>query len=91
MRREFCHIKLNPMPGDVVEILEGRPVSAVAVELEPEPDAVLLRVLAVVEDYVGYKEYGKGRYWCHVNAWRRRLGDCAVGVVIRPGDHDMPF
>jgi hypothetical protein len=77
--RQFCHIMLSPMPGDVVEVFDDA------------DDGAMLRVLAVVEDHVGFKEYGVGRRWTHINYWRKRLSEAKVGKVIRPGDHDMPF
>lgn len=79
--RQFVHIMTSPMPADVVEIFDNY----------GEGDGTMLRVLAVVEDHVGYKEYGVGRFWTHIRAWQKRLSEAKVGKVIRPGDHDMPF
>jgi hypothetical protein len=83
VRREFCHVAASPMPGDVVELSEPS---------QPGEDCeVLLRVLAVVEEFVGFKEYGRGRFWVSLRGWQARLKSARVGKLIRPGDHDLPF
>ena len=80
-QRSISHIAENPMPGDVIELQESG-----------EDDCErLLRVLAVIEDHVGFKEYGKGRFWLHKKAWKARIERSTVRKVFRPGDHDLPF
>jgi hypothetical protein len=107
VRREFAHVAASPMPGDVVELVEQRqrlgavsggaaPPPGNLVELveasQPGEDAdVMLRVLAVVEEFIGYKEYGRGRFWVSLRGWQARLKSARVGKLIRPGDHDLPF
>ena len=82
MKREAVHVAESPMPGDVIEINEGG---------GEDETCHLLRVLAVVEDCVGYKEYGRGRFWTTKKAWKARLENAAIRTLIRPGDYDMPF
>lgn len=79
MSREFSHVREHPLPGDVVSVTGSG------------EEEVMLRVLAVADDHVGYKEYGKGRFWVHIKGWRARLQAAAVGKLIRGGDHDCPF
>lgn len=80
-RRDTSHAATDPIADDVIEIWEGD---------SDEPEA-MLRVLAVKEDHVWFKEYGKGRSTCHIKAWRARLTNAKTRKLIRPGDHDCPF
>lgn len=84
MERSFSHVAAHPIPGDIVEIVEVDGDGS-------DSHDIMLRVLAVVEDHVGYKEYGKGRFWQHLPSWRKRLESARVGKLIRGGDHDFPF
>lgn len=82
MGREFCHVAAAPMPGDVVELVEEDPGGGCG---------VMLRVLAVVEDFVWFKQYGTGRLTLSLRGWQDRLRSARVGKLIRPGDFDLPF
>jgi hypothetical protein len=75
------HLANGPMAGDIVELREA----------SEDDTEVMLRVLAVVEDHVGFKEYGKGRFWTHKKTWRARIDNAKVKKVIRPGDSEVPF
>ena len=91
MSRDFIHILENPMAGDVIEVREKHH--------EPELDGdetyeyeSMLRVVAVHEERVWFKEYGmKGHQIITVKQWRKRLAGVLVGTVIRPADHDCPY
>ncbi len=82
--RSFAHVAANPIPGDIVEIVETDTDGEATHE-------IMLRVLVVLEDHVGFKEYGKGRYWLHLPTWRKRLGAARLGKLYRAGDQDCPF
>lgn len=79
--KAISEVQNNPTPGDVIEIRE-----------KTEHDVeVILRVLAVVDDHVGYKEYGRGRFWAHKTVWAKRIGEAAKRAVLNAGKIDAPF
>lgn len=86
MKRHFVHARDTPMEGDIVEIRERRSDDGESYDCE-----AMLRVLAVREDFVWFKEYGEGRKTAHIKEWRRRLSSARLGTLIRGGDHDAPF
>jgi hypothetical protein len=83
MAREFADARQFPVAGDTVEMREDL-VSAV--DGEAFVGDSMLRVLAVVEDWVWFKEYGRpGRPACTIHAWRERLTKGSGGKLILDG------
>lgn len=56
-----------PQPGDCFEIGPDR----------------MLRVLIIVEEHVGYKEYGKGRSWMHLPCWTKMVLEAKDFRIVR--------
>lgn len=84
--REFYHVRQNPLAGDVVEIRERMK------DGDEEYDAeIMLRVVAVYEERVWFKEYGKGHALTTLKAWRERLQSMQLGKLVRGADADYPF
>ena len=82
------HVRNNPLAGDVIEITERAtdPEDGGSFEIE-----VMLRVVAVHEDRVWFKQYGKGHALATVKSWRERLAGSLRSKLVRGGDHDCPF
>jgi hypothetical protein len=75
------HIMAHPLAGDVFEIVE-----------EFGEHENMIRVICFLEDYVGFKVYGRGgRHWSHIASWRRMLEFAKSFKVVRAGDQDLPF
>lgn len=70
-RRTIADIACDPAVGDVIEI----------VDILGAGSEVLLRVIAVAEEHVGFKEYGKGRFWLHQRQWKSRINNAASAKV----------
>lgn len=68
--REATHILDDPREGDVIDVGELRVDESTGEEFAYE---VTLRVIAVKEDRVWFKEYGKGHALIGIRAWRDRL------------------
>lgn len=86
--REPMHVREHPMAGDVIEIVEKL--------TDPDTQELfnhesMLRVVAVHEERVWFKEYGKGHSLVGLSQWRERLGKSLRSTVVRGGDHDAPF
>jgi hypothetical protein len=81
-QRRVSDVARNPIPRDAIEIREG--------EGEESHD-VMLRILAVVDEHVGYKQYGKGRFWCSLASWKSRLEAAVKSEMIFDATSDMPF
>lgn len=77
MPRSYDDVTVSPKAGDVVELSEGG-------------CDVILRVLAVLEGYVWFKQYGKGRQTMHVDGWEKRLTLSPGKVVASAGDSFNP-
>lgn len=84
--RSFSDVRDHPLDGDIVELREWHETDAEAWDSE-----VMLRVLAVREEHVWFKEYGKGLLTLHVKQWRARLSNVLLGKLVRPGDAEIPF
>jgi hypothetical protein len=82
MARELSHVREHPIAGDVIECRFGN---------AGEEADTMIRVLCVVEEHVGYKQYGLGRFWKHLPSWRAWIGSSQLTKLVRPGDHDCPF
>jgi len=86
--RELNHVQEHPLPGDVIEIVE---------RIEPSEDGdeafdaeIMLRVVAVQEDWIWFKQYGKGHTLATLRKWRERIGAAKGGTVIRGADCMAP-
>lgn len=81
MTRDFLDAQKMPVKGDTVEITEPTK----AADGEFVVTEIMLRVLAVEEGWVWFKQYGRGRYCCALTAWRSRLGQATQGKMIQAG------
>lgn len=71
MPRGLTDIATKPLKGDVVEFDE---LAICPDDKEPFMATVMLRVIAVAEDLVWFKEYGKGRRnIVSIDEWGKRL------------------
>lgn len=87
-RRDLVHVKTHPLAGDVIELREKHFVGSTD-EYDCE---TMLRVIAVAEELVWFKEYGKGRKnIVSVKEWKERIDAAQSGTLIRGADHDAPF
>lgn len=78
--RDAKEIIARPLGGDVIEVGEVKFVGSTD-ECVVE---TILRVLAVMEEYVWFKEYGiGGRCSCHVRRWIERLESAESVKVVR--------
>lgn len=81
--RDVSHAREHPLSGDVLSLREHFD------EGDGFDAETILRVLAVAEDHVWFKEYGKGRLTLHVKQWRNRVEKAQVAILIR--GHETPF
>jgi hypothetical protein len=89
MRRTCENVRKHPLPGDVIEITERCTDEVSGEQYEHE---FMLRVVAVHEDRVWFKEYGiKGHALCSLRKWNERLGASVRSTLVRGADHDAPF
>lgn len=88
VRREPQHVRNHPLAGDVIELTERHvdPVSGEQFDAE-----TMLRVVAVHEGRVWYKEYGKGHDLLLLSKWQERFDRSSARALIRGADHDAPF
>ena len=77
------HIRDYPLSGDVIEITERRADEATDEQFDAE---IMLRVVAVNEERVWCKEYGKGHSLITLIAWKDRLDKSSRSKVIRGAD-----
>ena len=68
--RHKTDVEMTPIRGDVVDIKEWITDEAEGVEFQHES---MLRVVAVHEDRIWFKEYGKGHILATLNVWTNRL------------------
>lgn len=78
MARNLADVANHPQHGDIVEIMEQHDDG----DGELYDFEVMLRVLAVQEGYVWFKEYGKGRPVVTQKSWFERLMRSKGGKVI---------
>jgi hypothetical protein len=81
MTRDFLDVQKTPVKGDTVEITEPTKTA----DGEFVVMKIMLRVMAVEEGWVWFKQYGRGRYCCVLSAWRSRLGQATQGKIILAG------
>jgi len=67
------------MAGDVIDVTDA------------EGHEEMLRVVAVHEDRVWFKQYGAGHALVSLAAWKKRLSESPCIKIIRGADHDNPF
>lgn len=77
--RSPSHVRERPMPGDVIEIRERRKDETDGTDFDHD---VMLRVVAVHEDRVWFKEYGKGHRLVCLKEWQERLAKSSVSKLI---------
>jgi hypothetical protein len=82
------HVRNFPLPGDVIELME-REIDPVAGEEFAAGN--MLRVIAVNEDRVWFKQYGLGHELITLRKWQERYDRACVRKLIRGADHDAPF
>jgi hypothetical protein len=89
MQRDFVHVQCSPVAGDTVEIFEP----TTGCDGDVFDCEIMLRVMAVQEGYVWFKQYGKGgRHTCTLKGWQERLKNAISGkVVVYGGDPSHPF
>ena len=68
--RTKIDLELTPIRGDVVDIKEWLIDDVTGGEFQHES---MLRVIAVNEDRIWFKEYGKGHVLATLNVWASRL------------------
>lgn len=68
--RTKTDLELTPIRGDVVDIKEWLIDDVTGGEFQHES---MLRVIAVHEDRIWFKEYGKGHVLATLNVWASRL------------------
>lgn len=88
MKRTCEHVRNHPLPGDVIEITECCTDEVSGEQYEHE---FMLRVVAVHEERVWMKEYGKGHSLVTKKEWTRRLGESLRSTLVRGADHDVEF
>lgn len=88
MQRGPEHVRNHPLAGDVLELTE-REIDPVTGE-EFAADN-MLRVVAVHEERVWYKQYGIGHDLLMLRKWQERYDRASVRKLIRGADHDAPF
>lgn len=86
--RSPSHVRERPMAGDVIEIRERAIDPVDGAEFTAE---TMLRVVAVHEERVWFKEYGLGHRLILLKEWQDRLGKSSMSKMIRGADHDSPF
>ncbi len=88
MKREPHNVRDHPLEGDVIELTE-REVDPVTGEEFAAQN--MLRVIAVREERVWYKQYGLGHDLLTLRKWQERYDRSTVRKLIRGADHDAPF
>lgn len=83
--RTALQVTESPIAGDVIDVTE--------LTFDGDEDSgeynAMLRVIAVAEDHVWYKEYGPvGRQVCHVKRWTERLKAAKKVTLVRHGDSE---
>lgn len=88
VQRMPSHVRNHPLAGDVVELRERMidPVSG-----DPFEGETMLRVVAVHEGRVWYKEYGAGHDLLLLTKWQERFDRAVAATLVRGADHDAPF
>lgn len=86
--RSSRHVRDNPMAGDVIELTSNEIDPATGEAFTHE---VMIRVVAVHEERVWYKEYGKGHELASIAKWKERYDKATIRQLIRGADHDAPF
>lgn len=76
------------MAGDVIELTESETDWATGEKFEAEN---MLRVVAVHEERVWFKQYGQGHQLTTMQKWQERYDRSMVRKLIRGADHDAPF
>lgn len=77
-KRTIDQMATEPLPGDTLDLWELLDDGSLS-------HTITLRVMAFTEEYVGYKEYGKGRYWKHLREWKRRIEAARKAEVVFSG------
>jgi hypothetical protein len=88
MNRQPHHVRDFPLPGDVIELTE-RKVDLITGENFAADN--MLRVVAVHEERVWFKQYGIGHALIPLNDWKERFDSAIVRKLIRGADQDAPF
>jgi len=88
MTRTLSHIASYPLAGDVIELRERMTDP----DGDPFDGEVMLRVIAVAEELVWFKQYGKSRRLIvSLKEWKQRIETALSGTVIRGADYNCPF